>query len=407
VADAASEIQLARAVGIDVFMVNFGALDTKNWRGLPHYIRMLKAAKQLKNGFSVAPNLDCAGGSSSVTQGTTSAKNVLTFLKNAGELKNPNMFRISGKMVVGTWKYEACSVGFWNAVRDTFAKEGVAVHLMCIAHTKPALASHDAVCDSWGDWGPRTYNASFGANINKLTNQSSEPRVAAIPTMFTHHNQTDGDGWESRATQLMRGVWTEAIKAKVEHAQIVTWNDCMEGSAFEPGTGRQFAVYDMAAYYITWFKTGSAPKIVRDALYYVHRKHPVPKSSAVSWHGPGPTNEIELVGFLTAPGTLEIVTSKGTTKKAVPGGVQAIYAPTPAAGKPRFRLVRAGKAVVDIQSQFAVSAWDASFQDAQYRGGGSRRTQHAGAASAGATCAKRGVEACLSPGLGEPVWLAF
>ena len=43
--------------------------------------------------------------------------------------------------------------------------------------------------------------------------------------------------------------------------QIITWNDHSEGTNLRPNTGSQYAFYDIAAYYIAWYKTGVKPAI--------------------------------------------------------------------------------------------------------------------------------------------------
>jgi hypothetical protein len=408
-ADAASDINLAQAIGIDVFMINAGILDTRNWRGLPQYIRMLKAARGLGADFAIAPNFDCVGGTGqSAASGAQAAENLLSFLRDAGELDNPHMARLDGAMLVGTWSYEKCAPAHWQAMKDSLADAGLPAHLMCIAHPgfrQVVSAAHDGACDSWGDWGTRTYTADPAEPLTALARAGDERRVKAVPTTFNHQDADDGRGWESRGSELMRRSWETAIAADVEIAQIVTWNDVMEGSAMTPSTGRQFAFYDMAAYYIAWFKAGTPPPIARDALYYVHRKHLVPAN--YPFRGAAVQNLIEVVAFLTAPGTIEIVTDAGVTRHDVPAGVHAVHAPMPAAGRPHFRLVRDGRPVLAFDSQFPVTPWQEDFQDAQYRAGGSLRSLQSDPARAGASCAGRGVEACLSPGLGEPVWLNF
>ena len=55
-----------------------------------------------------------------------------------------------------------------------------------------------------------------------------------------------------------------AIDGGADWVQLITWNDYGEHTEIAPSTGTQHAFYDLTAYYTAWFKTGAAPRIVRD-----------------------------------------------------------------------------------------------------------------------------------------------
>ena len=78
---------------------------------------------------------------------------------------------------------------------------------------------------------------------------------------------------ESGGFQTQALTWQTAINNNAQWAIILTWNDHYEGHALRPNATAQYSFYDLTAYYISWFKTGVQPTIVRDVLYYSHRMH--------------------------------------------------------------------------------------------------------------------------------------
>ena len=84
------------------------------------------------------------------------------------------------------------------------------------------------------------------------------------------------DGWyaEAAGSMLYRAGWTSTIENEAAIASFVTWNDYSESSEIRPSTGIQYGFYDLTAYYLAWYKTGTPPPITRDVLYYFHRVEP-------------------------------------------------------------------------------------------------------------------------------------
>jgi hypothetical protein len=142
--------------------------------------------------------------------------------------------------------------------------------------------------------------------------------------------------------------------------QIVTWNDFGESTNVEPVTSqygdRGTGLYDLTGYYATWFQTGSQPTITRDVLYYFYRKEPTTaaapaQSQPMTMPFPQtPQNQIELLAFLTAPGTLSITINGQTTTQAAPAGVTSFKVPT-APGIPQFALTRNDVPVIQFQGK--------------------------------------------------------
>jgi hypothetical protein len=109
------------------------------------------------------------------------------------------------------------------------------------------------------------------------------------------------------------------------------------------------------AYYASWFLTGTAPTINEDVLFYFYRREPTnaaapaqTQQTTVVLAGGGPARDnIELLGFLTAPGKLKITIGGQTFTQDAPAGVTSFIVPLQA-GNPQFALERGGTDVVSF-----------------------------------------------------------
>ncbi len=114
--------------------------------------------------------------------------------------------------------------------------------------------------------------------------------------------------WESLNTELFRRCWMKAIREKAQYAHVITWNDYSEATEIEPSSGTQFLFYDLSAYFISWFKLGRPPRIIRDTIYYSHRRQilnpgspPRPDDKPLKLLGRGPVqNRVEMIGMFDA-----------------------------------------------------------------------------------------------------------
>lgn len=366
----------------------------------PAYTRFLQAAAKLGTGFKIAPNIDCV----SPGRGRGMAETILTRLKEAGELSSPSQLRVGGRFVVGSFYANNCGVPYWTEFKAAMKAGGLDPFLVCVMLGGAYRAEFDGVCDAWSDWGRRDPWSAAGSDYaRRYAGAKGEPIMAAISHGDIRYKKDGNIAYEQKGSQTLRINWEQAIATGAHWAQLNTWNDIGEHAAFYPNTAQQFAVYDLTAYYIAWFKTGAPPPITRDAVYYFHRVARVPPAPQLrfgSW-----ANEVEAVAFLTAPATVEIVTDEGVTRGDFPAGMHVLSAPLPAAGKPRLRIVRGGATVAEVTSAYAVGPMPPR-NDVVYRSGGSLRASAAAAqGSADRVCREAGPDACLMHPA-EPVWLA-
>jgi hypothetical protein len=164
---------------------------------------------------------------------------------------------------------------------------------------------------------------------------------------------------------------------------ICTWNDYSEGSEIRPSTSIQYAFYDLASFYIAWFKGGTMPRITEDVLYYFHRiestegttigtAQPFRFSTGLLNRFSDPIcNEIELLAFLKEPGEIEIVTAKGSNRLKAKAGITSFRTPL-VPGKVRFQIKRDNNAVLSLASAFEIRE-TSRYQDLLYHAGSSSR----------------------------------
>jgi hypothetical protein len=137
-------------------------------------------------------------------------------------------------------------------------------------------------------------------------------------------------------------------------------------------------IYD-EAYYLTRFKTGEWPAIVRDTVYLTHRtqfaatrpsgpqsKLMVPRAGTST-----PRDRVEVLSFLTAPADVRVdVGATGQTYQAE-AGAHATSFPL-AVGNCDVSVVRSGATVAAVASPWTVVQTPV-VQDLQYHASGSRR----------------------------------
>ena len=190
--------------------------------------------------------------------------------------------------------------------------------------------------------------------------------------------------FESHGFEGLAQQWEGAIHDQATWVEIVTWNDWGEASYVAPfGAPAETnfwnnhwgpmlshaACLDASRYYIDWYKTGTPPKIVEDAIYYAYRLHPksVPglkkpgdpdRTMALPAGADKLLDDVFVTLFLTAPAQFTIHSGGTTQTFDVAAGVQHRSMPF-APGPQRFVLTRGGATVIDKTGEQEISATDA------------------------------------------------
>jgi hypothetical protein len=390
-AGAYHDIQLAAEIGIDAFMMNcwYGPED---WRWQRELTAMFDAADiySARNspGFSIAPNIDGFVVADQI-QRLPGSKNSgpERFADNFAQFKDRRSFlKINGKYVVGVFSPESLPLAWYRTFRDRLlSAHKMELHLIAFfldpTHREKYAATFDVY--SRFDILPHSIIESEAAD-RKWAKDRGKGFVSGVGQSYDRPD--GGVTIESGGFRTEIGSWERAISDEADMAHIITWNDHYEGSNLRPNTGSQYAYYDIAAYYIAWYKTGERPPIVRDVLYYSHRMHaktarydPKAQRSPTASKNMLPVEDnIYLLGFLKSAGTLSIRSGGRDYAQAFGPGIHTLTAPLSTNDQPRFTLKVDGATTVDFASAFETRGDGVRWHDFYYRAGSSSRSPVAG-----------------------------
>ncbi|MFI5617304.1 endo-1,3-alpha-glucanase family glycosylhydrolase [Streptomyces sp. NPDC051567] len=364
------EVRTARAAGIDGFTLDMLSLSGKNWE---RSNLLMEAARSADPTFKIMLMPD-------MTSLKTDDPGVLADAV-AALGKQPAAHRLpDGRLVVSPFKAEEQDAAWWSRFIDALkSRHGirtafVPLFLDFAAHH----ASFASLSHGFSEWGNRSY-----------TNQESTTRdvqrahgmgkiwMQPVSVQDTRPNQGIYD--EAGNTATLRATWNRAIEDDADWVQLTTWNDYSEGTQFAPSLHNGHAYLDLTSYYLTKFKTGSWPKIVRDTLYLTARTQfadadPTGGQSLVMSLRKGsaaPRDTVEVLSFLTRSATVR--TAVGTDKDTheAPAGVHSALLPL-RTGTSSAEVVRDGKAVTAVRLPSTV-ARTVEVQDLQYHAATSGR----------------------------------
>jgi hypothetical protein len=294
--------------------------------------------------------------------------------------RSPAAMRLAdGRLVVAPYMAERQTPQWWADSLTALKLRNIDVAFVPLFHNW--LKHYQAYARlSYGvsDWGSR--RPSEARAWSKMA--ASAHRNGLIwmaPVVPQDMRPKNGKYWEAGNSELFRGQWLAAIRGGADWVQLITWNDYSEHSVIRPSTSTGYAYYDLAAYYIQWFKTGAAPRIQRDAIYSFYRTQYAgarpDHSLQAAVMKPAPTSDppmdrVEMLAFLTAPAMLEIELGKRVHSMKADAGVTSFVIPLQA-GTPVFRIRREERVVADLQG---VPIRDSiAIQDLLYHGASSLR----------------------------------
>ncbi|MFI6905292.1 endo-1,3-alpha-glucanase family glycosylhydrolase [Nonomuraea sp. NPDC050394] len=363
-ADMESEIRLARTAGLDGFTVDILSLTSQHWTRLK---LLVQAAKNVDPGFKIVLMPDMNG-----LKGVTPTQLAASMAELA---QNSTVYRLADKrLVVSPFKAENQPVSWWREFMDIMqAKHNVKVAFVPVflnfsTHAK-AYAPISYGFSNWGNRSP-AQQAGVASNIN-LAHDLGKIWMQPVSVQDERPNQGIYD--EANNTENLRLTWDKSITGGADWVQLTTWNDFSEGTQFTPSAHNGGAYLDLTSYYLTKFKTGKTPAIVRDTVYLTHRlqkaaqrpsggsqtKFMVPRGGTSA-----PRDTVEVLAFLTGAATVQAAIG-GTAKKAdVAAGITATTFPL-AYGKHSASIVRAGKTTAKVVSPFEVKS-SLPNQDLQY-----------------------------------------
>ena len=376
------EVRQAIAGGLDGFAMNIMQLPGDPDANQVATARtMMRAAAAVDPDFEVMLMVDLSGSLRHRTQGELAA-----FVAELAA--SPSAFRLAdGRLVVSAFKAEAHDAAWWqvflDTMRDTYGMP-VAFVPTFVTYEQPIAPSYAPISHGMGIWGSR--NPAWN-DATATYPTSPLGRAAAIralgplwmqPVSLQDARPMQGAFDEAENTTNLRSTWKIARDSGAEWVQIPTWNDYTENTHLAPTVKHGWNYLDINAYYLTWYKTGRAPDVVRDTVYVTHRTQPHAAAPAyaqtrtMALRGGSPARDtVEALTFLTAPGRVTLTVGGVSTSCDVPAGPATCLAPL-RAGTVSAVVSRDGRPVAAVTSPHQVTATP-YVQDLQYVVAGSGR----------------------------------
>lgn len=346
------EIVLALSRGISGFTFDILSLDDIEPGG--RLDKMLRAAAQVDDRFQIALMPDMA----SLGADTDKVLAIIKTLYN----KRGLFHLVDGRLVISPFLSESVPASAWKAVLSQGSEQGYDIAFVpTFLSLKSEYVDHYAyISDGLGTFGtslPREGAAI--ADAASLTHKANKFFMAGISGQ--DYRPKDYVFWESEGSLAYRDSWMGAIARNADWVQLTTWNDFSESTQIEPYTDAEGSsgtgYFNLTGYYAAWFLTRKQPVITHDVLYYFYRKEPIdaaaPKAAkptrAVPLFTPG-KDLIELVGFLTAPGTLTVSIGGRHYTRNVGAGIQPFVVPL-GEGTPHFSLSRGGTTLISFDGK--------------------------------------------------------
>ncbi|MEU2155830.1 endo-1,3-alpha-glucanase family glycosylhydrolase [Streptomyces sp. NPDC019396] len=362
------EVRTARDAGIDGFTVDILSLTGTNRERVD---LLLRAAQRVDPGFRIVLMPDMT----SLDTDPRTLADQLALLA-----ASPSAYRLAdGRLVVSPFKAEAQDPAWWSQVVDRLRDHGIGTALVPVFLDFRANAERFApISDTFSSWGNRSYVQQDGVPDDiQLARSLGKKWMQAVSVQDVRPNQGVYD--EAGNTATLRSTWNHAIADGADWVQLTTWNDYSEGSQFAPSLHNGHTYLDISSYYLTRFKTGSWPRIVRDTAYITSRVQFTSTTSAAKHPllmrprpGTAPaSDQVEVLTFLTAPATVTARVGDVPRVHGAPAGPYARALPL-STGRTEVVVSRDGDTVAYVTTRYPVQPVP-GVQDLQYYGVSSRR----------------------------------
>jgi glycosyl hydrolase family 71 len=370
--NATIDVLRAESLGADGFGVDLQQLDGGQY--LDNATALFGAAQATRTGFKILIEPD-----TDIMKAISAERLVKSLVRLA---QHPSAYKLpNGRLLLAPFAPEERPVAYWQAVLDGLAKAGVPSAVLPVFNNLRAYAEAFApICYGMSEWGNRDPASVDGDAAIEVWRKLAGERAIWMEAIAPQDAQPKTSiFWESLNTELFRRCWMKAIREKAQYAHVITWNDYSEATEIEPSSGTQFLFYDLSAYFISWFKLGRPPRIIRDTIYYCHRRQildpssaPRPDDKPMKLLGRGPVqNRVEMIAMLTRPATLEIRQGDTMQRSDAGAGLAVLEAPA-RLGRPILRILRDGKAVAEKVSDWEIADHPQA-EDPLYVGGSSNR----------------------------------
>jgi hypothetical protein len=380
--DRKKEVRQAAAAGLDGFALDVlqleGDPDVRVWENAR---LLLRAAEEVDPGFRVMLMPDLSG--SLVDKSPEQLAAAMATLAGS-----PAAFRLAdGRLVVAPFKAEAHDPPWWQTFRSVMrAEHGLDVALVPVFVGDERELGPRFVEVSYGlsRWGARNPEWNDPADLTRDGTLARVSRMRELrplwmqPVSVQDARPRQGIFDEAENTTNLRRTWQLARESGAQWVQVPTWNDYTESTHVAPSVDHGWTFLDLMSFYLTWFKTGEEPEVVRDAVYVTHRTQPWDAEPRVDQTltmqprgGSAPRDTVEALAFLTRPARVTVTVGGRSTTCRAPAGVSACTAPL-RPGRVSAAVTRAGARVVSVTSPHEVTD-EPTVQDLAYVGVGSLR----------------------------------
>lgn len=376
-----TDVQHAAAAGLDGFSIDLFQLGDTGGQWWDNTLLLMQAAQNVDPGFKIMimPDMTAIGDKDPATL----AKYVAQLGAYSSAYRLPD-----GRLVVSPFYSEGHSVVWWQQFLSSMATtyHTPVAFLPLFLNEQPyenAFAPISYGMSNWGNRNPagndptQTYSTSPAGRIARV-HALGQSWMAPVSVQDERPNQAIFD--EAQNTTNLRNTWQIAIQNHAELVQLPTWNDYAENADIAPTNKHGWSLLDISAYYLTQWKAGAAPAIVRDTVYLTHRTQPVaarptfPETSLMTLRGgSSPARDtVEALTYLVAPATVQLQVGDTHYSCAAPAGPGVCTVPL-SMGTVSVQVVRAGTDVAGVTSPFPVTATP-YVQDLQYVGVSSGRS---------------------------------
>ncbi|KAH7918065.1 glycoside hydrolase family 71 protein [Leucogyrophana mollusca] len=369
--DWTNDMTTAQGIGIDGFALNIAANDYEVDRIVDAYA----AAEAL--GFKLFYSFDMSY--------TWEASDMVNIVANHSSSSSNFMWKDT--LLVSTYSGESYGEDFWAGFKSSLASQGINITLApaFTTYRDPANASSllntFPSIDGFFNWW--SWPADVDANLTTATDLAYQSAISARTGPYImsvspwQFKNLDGAGdWVEYSDTLWNYRWQQAVNdVKPDIVEIVTWNDYGEShyiGDINPivnlGTQAPFYVdgfdhskwRDVAQYYISYYKDGTAPAITTDEVVFWYRAYPknitcstgtLPRNAAF------PEDAVFALAMLTDTATITLAIGSNTVNFTAGPGITMGSVPFPPEDQqiPYVEISRNGKKVADTHGSMYVN----------------------------------------------------
>ncbi|EIN07586.1 glycoside hydrolase family 71 protein [Punctularia strigosozonata HHB-11173 SS5] len=364
-----SDISTAAGIGIDGFALNIAQNDYEVAKIADAYT----VAEAMDPPFQLFYSFDASY--------SWSASDIVTIISN--HASSPSSFKYGDALLVSTYSGEQYGNDFWTGIKQTLADDGITVTFApaFTSYRDPSLASQllsdFPVIDgffNWWSWPqdvPDNLTTATDVAYQAAIQQRSGPYIMSVsPWQFKNLGTSDTD-WVEQSDYLWLYRWQQAIDLKPDIVEIdyigeINPNVDLGDDAPNYVDGFPHSAWrNVAQYFISWYKTGSAPAVSDDQIVFWYRAHPKVAAcpGLLPRNADYPADAVFALALLKTPSTITLdIGSNHYQWDAQPGAsMGAVPFPTEDAQIPYFQIIQGGTKVKDGYGSVYVTQTDCNY----------------------------------------------